>query len=141
MSHVAGAAVRLQSFADLGPFITADTNLQFGDYLPFYRQTSAVFGGKVVGLPLDGDLYLMYYRCVDCSDVRCRCSNITMNQWYANANSVAVLLHVSLINATCCHDILAAVHACRHRLVHKWPYSSVFHMHVSLVDQLQALTS
>jgi ABC-type glycerol-3-phosphate transport system substrate-binding protein len=54
-------AALLGGFADLGPFL-GDSNVQYSNYVPFYRDVSAVFARKTLGIPLDGDVLLLYYR-------------------------------------------------------------------------------
>jgi hypothetical protein len=48
--------------ADLGPRIKDDPNIDWNDITPFFRDRSSVFDRKIVAVPLDGDLLLMYYR-------------------------------------------------------------------------------
>jgi hypothetical protein len=46
-----GSAAALGGLADLGPFL-GDSSLDFVDYLPLYRDVSAVYGGRTVGMPV-----------------------------------------------------------------------------------------
>ncbi|KXZ51492.1 hypothetical protein GPECTOR_12g455 [Gonium pectorale] len=53
---------RVNGFKSLDEYIPEDPSLQWSDFSRFFRQVSAIYDGKVVSIPLDGDLMLMYYR-------------------------------------------------------------------------------
>jgi hypothetical protein len=57
----AGAVAALGGVADLGPFL-GDSDMVFTEYVPYYRDVSAVVNGRTIGVPLDGDTLLLYYR-------------------------------------------------------------------------------
>ncbi|KAJ9511504.1 hypothetical protein QJQ45_029834 [Haematococcus lacustris] len=59
-----GTVALYKAFADLGPLIgrVPESMLQYNDILPFYRLVSGVYNKKIIGLPLDGDNFLLYYR-------------------------------------------------------------------------------
>jgi multiple sugar transport system substrate-binding protein len=48
--------------ADLTDKVNADTNLQWQDIGPFFRDFNATYNGKVYTVPLDGDFHMVYYR-------------------------------------------------------------------------------
>jgi ABC-type glycerol-3-phosphate transport system substrate-binding protein len=58
---LAGGVAALGALADLGPFL-GDSSIQLTDYVPYYRDVSAVLNGQTIGIPLDGDTLLLYYR-------------------------------------------------------------------------------
>ena len=47
---------------DLTSRVNADTDLQWSDVGPFFRDFSATYQGKVYTIPLDGDFQMVYYR-------------------------------------------------------------------------------
>jgi multiple sugar transport system substrate-binding protein len=47
---------------DLTDRVQKDTDLQWNDIAPFFRDFSATFKGKVYTIPLDGDFQMVYYR-------------------------------------------------------------------------------
>ena len=47
---------------DLTERINADTDLQWDDVAPFFRDFSATYNGKIYTIPLDGDFQMVYYR-------------------------------------------------------------------------------
>src|SRR5438552_8125698 len=47
---------------DLSARVKADTDLQWDDIAPFFRDFSATYQGKVYTIPLDGDFQMVYYR-------------------------------------------------------------------------------
>ena len=49
-------------FEDLTNTVKADKDLQWDDIMPFFRNFSAVYNGKIYTVPLDGDLQMVYYR-------------------------------------------------------------------------------
>jgi ABC-type glycerol-3-phosphate transport system substrate-binding protein len=51
----------LGGLADLGPFL-GNANVNYLEFMPFYRDLSAVYDHQTVGIPLDGDILLLYYR-------------------------------------------------------------------------------
>ncbi|KAJ9511247.1 hypothetical protein QJQ45_017159 [Haematococcus lacustris] len=61
---LAGTVALYKGFADLGPLIrhVAEATLLYNDILPFYRLVSGVYNKKIIGLPMDGDNFLLYYR-------------------------------------------------------------------------------
>lgn len=42
--------------------VNADRALQWNDIMPFFRNFSATYGGKIYTVPLDGDFQMVYYR-------------------------------------------------------------------------------
>lgn len=42
--------------------VTADKAIQWNDIMPFFRNFSATYGGKIYTIPLDGDFQMVYYR-------------------------------------------------------------------------------
>jgi multiple sugar transport system substrate-binding protein len=42
--------------------VKADQALQWDDIMPFFRNFSATYGGKIYTVPLDGDFQMVYYR-------------------------------------------------------------------------------
>src|SRR5438552_4139168 len=42
--------------------VNADKALQWTDIMPFFRNFSATYGGKIYTVPLDGDFQMVYYR-------------------------------------------------------------------------------
>ncbi|KAL6750967.1 hypothetical protein V8C86DRAFT_758675 [Haematococcus lacustris] len=61
---ITGTVALYKGFADLGPLIrqVPESMLQYNDFLPFYRLVSGVYNKKIIGLPMDGDNFLLYYR-------------------------------------------------------------------------------
>ncbi|EFJ47381.1 hypothetical protein VOLCADRAFT_92015 [Volvox carteri f. nagariensis] len=59
---VTGEIASLNGFKSLDEYIPEDASLQWNDISRFFRAASAIYDGKVVAIPLDGDLMLMYYR-------------------------------------------------------------------------------
>ncbi|KAJ9511227.1 hypothetical protein QJQ45_017170, partial [Haematococcus lacustris] len=59
-----GTVALYKGFADLGPLIgrVPESMLQYNDILPFYRLVSGVYNKRIIGLPMDGDNFLLYYR-------------------------------------------------------------------------------
>ncbi|HTE04150.1 MAG TPA: extracellular solute-binding protein, partial [bacterium] len=47
---------------DLTSRVNADKALQWNDIMPFFRNFSATYGGKIYTVPLDGDFQMVYYR-------------------------------------------------------------------------------
>ncbi len=47
---------------DLTSMVQSDTNIQWNDILPYFRDFSASYQGKVYDIPLDGDVQMVYYR-------------------------------------------------------------------------------
>jgi multiple sugar transport system substrate-binding protein len=47
---------------DLTDRVTADTQLDWQDIGPFFRDFNATYNGKVYTIPLDGDFHMVYYR-------------------------------------------------------------------------------
>ena len=47
---------------DLTDKVKSDTQLQWDDIGPFFRDFSATYNGKVYTIPLDGDFHMIYYR-------------------------------------------------------------------------------
>src|SRR5256886_16030569 len=47
---------------DLSTRVKADASLQWTDIMPFFRNFSATYGGKIYTVPLDGDFQMVYYR-------------------------------------------------------------------------------
>lgn len=47
---------------DLTARVRADTALQWNDIGVFFREFSALYGGKILTIPLDGDFQMVYYR-------------------------------------------------------------------------------
>lgn len=47
---------------DLSQRVKADSALQWDDILPFFRNFSASYNGRVYTIPLDGDFQMIYYR-------------------------------------------------------------------------------
>ena len=47
---------------DLSDRVTADSQLQWDDIGPFFRDFNATYNGKVYTIPLDGDFHMVYYR-------------------------------------------------------------------------------
>ncbi len=52
----AGYAMDLTNLAPNYP------GIQWNDILPFYRNVSALYNGKIYGIPFDGDMLFVYYR-------------------------------------------------------------------------------
>ncbi|KAL6760532.1 hypothetical protein V8C86DRAFT_1096930 [Haematococcus lacustris] len=52
---------RLGLFMDLTPLVTASPTVAWADFTPYYRGSSA-YGGQLVGLPLVGVTYALYFR-------------------------------------------------------------------------------
>ncbi len=48
--------------ADLTDKVANDPNIAWDDVMPFFRDIVAQYGGKVVGVPIDGDFLMTYYR-------------------------------------------------------------------------------
>jgi multiple sugar transport system substrate-binding protein len=48
--------------ADLTDRVKADTQLDWQDIGPFFRDFNATYNGKVYTIPLDGDFHMVYYR-------------------------------------------------------------------------------
>ncbi|KAJ9511485.1 hypothetical protein QJQ45_029847 [Haematococcus lacustris] len=61
---VTGTVALYKGFADLGPLIrhVSEATLLYNDILPFYRLVSGVYNKRIIGLPMDGDSFLLYYR-------------------------------------------------------------------------------
>ncbi|GFH27984.1 guanylate cyclase domain-containing protein, partial [Haematococcus lacustris] len=61
---VTGTVALYKGFADLGPLIrhVSEATLLYNDILPFYRLVSGVYNKRIIGLPMDGDNFLLYYR-------------------------------------------------------------------------------
>ncbi|GLI71278.1 hypothetical protein VaNZ11_016406 [Volvox africanus] len=59
---ITGQVASLNGFKSLDDYIPEDASLQWNDISRFFRTASAIYDGKVVAIPLDGDLMLMYYR-------------------------------------------------------------------------------
>ena len=49
-------------FEDLTDKVQASADLDWNDVTPFYRDVNASYGGRVFGVPLDGDVHTLYYR-------------------------------------------------------------------------------
>jgi multiple sugar transport system substrate-binding protein len=47
---------------DLSDRVTGDTQLDWQDIGPFFRDFNATYNGKVYTIPLDGDFHMVYYR-------------------------------------------------------------------------------
>ncbi len=47
---------------DLTSMVQSDANIQWNDILPYFRDFSASYQGKVYDIPLDGDVQMVYYR-------------------------------------------------------------------------------
>jgi len=47
---------------DLTDFVAADSDLQWDDVAPFFRDFSATYEGRIYTIPLDGDFHMGYYR-------------------------------------------------------------------------------
>jgi len=47
---------------DLTARVRADTAIQWNDIAPFFREFSALYGGRILTVPLDGDFQMVYYR-------------------------------------------------------------------------------
>ena len=47
---------------DLSDRVTADTQVDWQDIGPFFRDFNATYNGKVYTIPLDGDFHMVYYR-------------------------------------------------------------------------------
>ncbi len=47
---------------DLSDRVKADSQLQWDDIGPFFRDFNATYNGKVYTIPLDGDFHMVYYR-------------------------------------------------------------------------------
>jgi multiple sugar transport system substrate-binding protein len=47
---------------DLTDRVTADSQLDWKDIGPFFRDFNATYNGKVYTIPLDGDFHMVYYR-------------------------------------------------------------------------------
>ncbi|KAJ9511369.1 hypothetical protein QJQ45_029811, partial [Haematococcus lacustris] len=62
--EITGTVALYKGFADLGPLIrqVPESMLHYNDFLPFYRLVSGVYNKKIIGLPMDGDNFLLYYR-------------------------------------------------------------------------------
>ena len=48
--------------ADLTPFVEADTKLDIQDIAPYFRENNQKIQGKTIGLTIDGDFQMVYYR-------------------------------------------------------------------------------
>jgi multiple sugar transport system substrate-binding protein len=48
--------------ADLTPFVEADTKLELNDIAPYFRENNQKIQGKTIGLTIDGDFQMAYYR-------------------------------------------------------------------------------
>lgn len=57
-----GALAEAGGLADLTDFVAGNEDVAWTDVLPFARDTLAVYGGKVVTLPCDGDVHSLHYR-------------------------------------------------------------------------------
>lgn len=44
------------------PRVEADDALEWDDVMPFFRNINSRFNGRVYGMPLDGDFFMVYYR-------------------------------------------------------------------------------
>jgi multiple sugar transport system substrate-binding protein len=42
--------------------VAADSNIEWDDIAPFFRDFSSTYQGKIVSIPLDGDFQMVYYR-------------------------------------------------------------------------------
>ncbi|KAL6750953.1 hypothetical protein V8C86DRAFT_758078 [Haematococcus lacustris] len=62
--EITGTVALYKGFADLGPLIrqVPESMMHYNDFLPFYRLVSGVYNKKIIGLPMDGDNFLLYYR-------------------------------------------------------------------------------
>ncbi|KAJ9511501.1 hypothetical protein QJQ45_029838 [Haematococcus lacustris] len=62
--EITGTVALYEGFADLGPLIrqVPESMMHYNDFLPFYRLVSGVYNKKIIGLPMDGDNFLLYYR-------------------------------------------------------------------------------
>lgn len=47
---------------DLTSLVPNNPTLQWNDILPFYRNISSSYGGKIFAVPFDGDMLFVYYR-------------------------------------------------------------------------------
>ena len=47
---------------DLTEFVGNDETIRWQDIAIFFRDVAAIYNGKIVSIPLDGDVFLMYYR-------------------------------------------------------------------------------
>lgn len=47
---------------NLTPRVKADTQLQWDDIAPFFRDFTATYKGQIYGVPVDGDFHMVYYR-------------------------------------------------------------------------------
>jgi hypothetical protein len=52
---------QLPMVADLSPLIATSNTVQWADFTLYYRDAS-VYGGRIIGLPLVGVTYALYYR-------------------------------------------------------------------------------
>ena len=50
------------SIEDLTNRVEADAALEWDDVMPFFRNINSRFNGRVYGMPLDGDFFMVYYR-------------------------------------------------------------------------------
>lgn len=48
--------------ADLTSRVKADTTLEWDDIAPFFQKYGGTYNGKIYGIPVDGDYYMLYYR-------------------------------------------------------------------------------
>jgi len=48
--------------ADLTPFVEKDTKLDLQDIAPYFRENNQKIQGKTIGLTIDGDFQMVYYR-------------------------------------------------------------------------------
>ncbi|GLI65577.1 hypothetical protein VaNZ11_009149 [Volvox africanus] len=59
---VTGDLAAANALANLTSYVFADQDLDWSDVSKFFRMVSAYYNKRIIGLPLDGDLLLMYYR-------------------------------------------------------------------------------
>ncbi|GIL92890.1 hypothetical protein Vretifemale_20376, partial [Volvox reticuliferus] len=59
---VIGDLAAANALAELTSYAFSDQDLKWPDISKFYRMNSANFNKRIIGVPLDGDLLLMYYR-------------------------------------------------------------------------------
>ena len=62
MPVITGNIDELGGLKDLTQFVRENSELAWSDVTLFHRDVAAVYNNKVVTLPLDGDVLLMYYR-------------------------------------------------------------------------------
>lgn len=55
-------AMRVGALEDMQEFIDNDAQIAWQDITRFVRESTAMYKGQVVGIPLDGDVQLLYYR-------------------------------------------------------------------------------